>query len=112
IPADRMKTGNQPHRVPLSSQAVALLKALPRDRKGDYVFIGADPGRPIVADLRRVLVRMKRTDITAHGFRSSFRDWVAERTTYPDVLAEKALAHRDTNAVQRAYRRSDMLEKR
>lgn len=112
IPAERMKAGNQPHRVPLSAQAVALLKALPRDRKGDYVFIGAEPGKPVVADLRRVLVRMKRTDITAHGFRSTFRDWVAERTGYSDALAEKALAHKDSNKVQAAYRRSDMFEKR
>lgn len=50
--------------------------------------------------------------MTSHGFRSTFRDWVAEKTTYPDVLAEKALAHRDTNKVQAAYRRSDLFEKR
>ena len=72
----------------------------------------AEPGKPIVADLRRVLVRMKRTDITAHGFRSTFRDWVAERTGYPDALAEKALAHKDSNKIQAAYRRTDMFEKR
>jgi integrase len=112
IPAERMKSGNRAHRVPLSKQAVELLKALPRDHKGDYVFMGAQPGKPIATDLRRVLVRMKRTDVTSHGFRSSFRDWVAERTSYPDVLAEKMLAHRDSNKVQAAYRRSDMLEKR
>jgi len=112
IPAERMKGSNRPHRVPLSRQAVKLLKALPPDRVGDYVFIGAEPGKPVVADLRRVLVRMDRTDITAHGFRSTFRDWVAERTAYPDALAEKALAHKDSNKVQAAYRRSDMFEKR
>lgn len=115
IPVERMKGvkgGKHAHRVPLSQQAMALLKAMPRDRAGDYVFVGAGPGRPIVADLRRVLVRMERTDITTHGFRSTFRDWVAERTTYTDALAEKALAHKDSNKIQAAYRRTDMLEKR
>lgn len=112
IPAERMKGSKSSHRVPLSTQAVALLKALPRDRVGDYVFVGAEPGRPVVADLRRVLIRMKRTDVTAHGFRSTFRDWVAERTTYPDALAEKALAHKDSNKVQAAYRRTDLFERR
>lgn len=112
IPAERMKSGNYAHRVPLSKQALALLTSLPRDQVGDYVFIGAEPGKPIVADLRRVLVRMKRTDITAHGFRSTFRDWVAERTGYSDALAEKALAHKDSNKIQAAYRRSDMFDKR
>lgn len=112
IPAERMKSGKHAHRVPLSKQALALLRALPRDQTGDFVFIGAEPGNPIVADLRRVLVRMTRTDITAHGFRSTFRDWVAEQTSYPDALAEKALAHKDSNKIQAAYRRTDMLEKR
>ena len=112
IPAERMKSGHEPHRVPLSNQAVALLRALPRDTVGQFVFIGAEPGSPIVADLRRVLVRMNRTDITTHGFRSTFRDWVAERTGYSDGLAEKALAHKDSNKIQAAYFRSDMFEKR
>jgi integrase len=112
IPAERMKGGKRPHRVPLSSQSLKFLQALPRDKFGDFVFIGAEPGKPIVADLRRVLVRMKRTDITSHGFRSSFRDWIAENTDYPDALAEKALAHEDSNKIQGAYRRTDMFEKR
>ena len=115
IPSERMKTkktNKAPHRVPLSKQAIELLKALPRDSVGDYVFMGAEPGKPIATDLRRVLVRMERTDITAHGFRSTFRDWVSDRTSYPEVLAEKALAHKDTNKVQAAYRRTDMFEKR
>lgn len=112
IPVERMKGGKGAHRIPLSEQALALLKALPRDQRGDFVFIGAQASRPVVADLRRVLVRMERTDITTHGFRSTFRDWVAERTTYADALAEKALAHKDSNKIQAAYRRTDMLEKR
>lgn len=112
IPIERMKGGKHAHRVPLSRQAVELLRGLPRDCVADYVFIGAEPGKPVVPDLRRVLVRLKRTDVTTHGFRSTFRDWIAERTSYPDALAEKALAHKDTNKIQAAYRRTDMFEKR
>ena len=59
-----------------------------------------------------VLKRMGRTDITVHGFRSSFRDWAAERTSYPNHVVEMALAHAIGNAVERAYRRGDLFEKR
>ena len=62
--------------------------------------------------LTRLLRRMHRDDVTTHGFRSTFRDWVAERTTFPAELAEMALAHQVGSAVERAYRRSDMMEKR
>lgn len=112
IPAARMKMG-RPLRVPLSSQAVALLSALPRTGASDYVFFGNDPTRHITPDFQRVRKAMGRQgEITTHGFRSTFRDWVAEQTSYPDVLAEKALAHKDANTVQAAYRRTDMYEKR
>ncbi len=111
IPAERMKM-SRPLRVPLSKQAVALLQALPRTEASDYVFFGGDPTRHITADFQKVRKAMGRPEITTHGFRSTFRDWVAEKTSYPDVLAEKALAHIDSNKVQAAYRRSDMYEKR
>jgi integrase len=111
IPGERMKM-KQPLRVPLSRQAVALLKALPRTEHSEFVFFGGDPTTHITADFQRVRIAMKRTEITTHGFRSTFRDWVAEQTGYSDVLAEKALAHRDTNKIQAAYRRSDLFEKR
>lgn len=111
IPAERMKK-KVPLRVPLSRQAVALLNALPRSDASDYVFPGDDPTRHITADFQKLRITMERTDVTSHGFRSTFRDWVAEKTAYSDVLAEKALAHRDTNKVQAAYRRSDLFEKR
>lgn len=111
IPAERMKM-SRPLRAPLSTQAVALLNALPRTDASDHVFFGDDPTRHITADFQKVRKAMGRQEITTHGFRSTFRDWVAEKTSYPDVLAEKALAHIDANKVQAAYRRSDMYEKR
>ncbi len=111
IPGKRMKK-KQPLRVPLSKQAVTLLNSLPRTDASDFVFFGDDPARHITADFQRVRKAMGRTDITTHGFRSTFRDWVAEQTAYADELAAKAQAHRDTNKVRAAYRRSDMYEKR
>lgn len=110
IPGERMKM-KQPLRVPLSRQAITMLNALPRSG-GKFVFFGDDPASHITADFQRVRKAMRRTDITTHGFRSTFRDWVAEKTRHSDVLAEKALAHRDSNKVQAAYRRSDLFEKR
>lgn len=111
IPGERMKK-KQPLRVPLSKQAVALLKALPSSAASDYVFIGDDPAKHITADFQKLRIIMGRRDITSHGFRSTFRDWVAEKTSYPDELAAKAQAHSDTNKVRAAYRRTDMFEKR
>lgn len=111
IPAERMKK-SRPLRVPLSKQAVALLEALPRTEMSDYVFFGDDATRHITSDFQKVRKAMGRQEVTTHGFRSTFRDWVAENTSYPDALAEKALAHIDTNKTQAAYLRSDMLEKR
>jgi integrase len=62
--------------------------------------------------LTAVLRRMERADLTAHGFRSTFRDWCAEQTAYPNEVAEMALAYMVGNAVEAAYRRSDLFEKR
>jgi integrase len=112
IPAGRMKAA-KPHRVPLSAQVVVLLKALPRADGNPHVFIGQAPGSPISPSvLRKVLERMDRADITAHGFRSSFADWVSERTSFPDRVREAALAHVGGGKTTRAYARSDLLEER
>lgn len=110
VPAERMKAGKE-HRVPLSSTAVEILKGLPRLAESEQVFPGRSGG--VVSDmtLLAVLRRMK-VDAVVHGFRSSFRDWAAERTNYPGDLAEMALAHAITNQVEAAYRRGDMFEKR
>ncbi|WP_227814330.1 tyrosine-type recombinase/integrase [Nitrogeniibacter aestuarii] len=112
VPAERMKAGKE-HRVPLSEEAVKLLKALDRKDDGDLVFPGARAGRPLSdMSLTAVLRRMERHGITVHGFRSTFRDWAAETTNYPREMAEMALAHTVSDKVEAAYRRGDMLEKR
>jgi integrase len=109
VPASRMKAGRE-HRVPLSPAAVALLEKLPRE--GNYVFTGGNRPRLSPMAIKMLLIRMNRRDFVTHGFRSSFRDWAAERTAYPSEVAEMALAHRVGNAVELAYRRTDMFERR
>lgn len=117
IPAERMK-GDRPHRVPLGKDALAILREL-RDTAGGkpdpdaLIFPGssASGGLSNMA-LLKLLERMDRPDITTHGFRSSFRDWVAEKTDYPRELAEIALAHIAGDEVETAYQRSDLLERR
>jgi integrase len=111
IPAERMKTG-KPHRVPLASAAIELLAGLPKEEGNPYIFIGAHGGGMSDTSLIAVLRRMERKDFTIHGFRSSFRDWGAERTNYQNHVLEMALSHAVGNAVEAAYRRGDMLDKR
>lgn len=117
VPAERMKMGKE-HRVPLTSEAVALLKDLPRFEGSPYVFPAAKGGQisdmTISAVMRRQAFTDKRTGRTAvpHGLRSTFRDWAAERTEYPRDMAEIALAHQVGGEVERAYRRGDQMEKR
>lgn len=110
IPAARMKAGKE-HRVPLSDEAVKLLQALPRLEGSDAVF--PSPRGVWLSDmtLTAVMRRMKRDEVP-HGFRSSFRDWAAERTNYPREVAEMALAHTIGDKVEAAYRRGDLFEKR
>jgi integrase len=112
IPGDRMKAGKE-HRVPLSDAALAILEAMKEQRTGDYVFPGGAAGRPLSnMALLMTLRRMKRDDLTAHGFRSTFSDWCAERTAYPAEVREMALAHAVGDKVEAAYRRGDLFEKR
>ena len=106
VPAERMKARRK-HRVPLSESAVAILSALPRKKDG-RVFEGHTAHMAML----KVLQRMGHSDLTVHGFRSSFRDWAAERTSFPREVAEKALAHAIPSAVEAAYRRGDLFEKR
>jgi integrase len=111
VPAARMKAGRE-HRVPLSARAVEILRVMEQQRLSELVFPGTKPGRPLsVMALEMVLRRMK-VDVTVHGFRSAFRDWAGERTHFPREVAEAALAHLVGDAVERAYRRGDALEKR
>ncbi len=110
VPAARMKMKRE-HRVPLSSAAVALLQALPGEKE-KYVFPSPFKGIQLSdMTLAAVMRRMKLTAVP-HGFRSSFRDWAAEATAHPHAAAELALAHAVGNAVEAAYRRGDMLDKR
>jgi integrase len=112
IPEDRMKAGVE-HKVPLSAPAITILRAMAGIREGDLVFPGARQGRPLSdMSLLMLLRRMGYGDYTTHGFRSSFRDWCAEKTSFPREVAEKALAHRIPDAVEAAYRRGDLFEKR
>lgn len=110
IPKDRMKA-NREHRVPLSDAAVNLLTALPRLADSDTVFWSPRGGQLSDMALTAVLRRMK-VNAVPHGFRSTFRDWAAECTNYPNEVAEMALAHTVGDKVEAAYRRGDMLEKR
>ena len=80
---------------------------------GAYLFPGQHPEKPINAHaMRLMLERLGYADFTVHGFRSTFRDWAAERTNYPNHVVEQALAHTIGNAVERAYRRGDLFDKR
>jgi integrase len=110
VPGERMKAGTQ-HHVPLSPAAVALLKALPRLDGSDYVFPSAR-GKELSDMSLSAVTRRMGVDAVPHGFRSTFRDWSAEHTNFPRVLAEKALAHQLKDKVEAAYARSNLLEKR
>jgi integrase len=141
VPAARMKMGKE-HRVPLTGEAVDLLHTLPRMEGSPLVFFGPRGGMLSDMTISAVMRRMQEAEVkrlaeqdrkagrnpllaprgyldprskrpaVPHGLRSSFRDWVAERTSYPGEMAEVALAHKIPNVVEAAYRRGDQLEKR
>src|SRR5262245_61560791 len=110
VRAERMKAG-KPHRVPLSDRVVEILASLPRE--GEFIFVGARTSAVSNPhQLKRALQRTGYDNITVHGFRSTFRDWAAETTAYPNHVVEMALAHAVGNGVEAAYRRGDLFEKR
>ena len=113
IPAERMKAA-KPHRVPLSDAALALLRQAREFSDGSgLVFPGQSRGVPLsIMTLTAVLRRMGRPELTAHGFRSTFRDWAAEATNHENHVAEAALAHTISDKVEAAYRRGELLAKR
>lgn len=127
IPGPRMKMDRE-HRVPLPPEAVALLKALPRFEGNPLVFPAQRGGELSDMTLSATMKRLHEADIASagpgfvdrvskrpavpHGLRSTFRDWVAERTHFPGDMAEVALAHKVASAVEASYRRGDMVEKR
>jgi integrase len=99
--------------VPLAGASMAVIEQMARVRLNDLVFPGARQNKPLspVAFLR-VIRDMGREGLTGHGFRSTFRDWAAELTAFPTEVAEMALGHTVSSAVESAYRRGDLLEKR
>ncbi len=110
VPAERMKAKRE-HRVPLAAAALRMLKSVPRLEGSDLVFSAPRGGKLSDMALTAVMRRMGLAYVP-HGLRSTFRDWVAEKTSYPRDLAEKALAHTLSDAVEAAYQRGDMLERR
>jgi len=113
IPAERMK-GFREHRIPLSSQAVELLRGMLRMEGNPFVFPGAKKGRPLsnMAMLEMLRGMRKGEGLTVHGFRSAFRDWAGETTLHPDNITEQALAHIIGDKTVAAYRRGDAFERR
>ena len=112
IPAHRMKAGRE-HRIPLSKSALSLLRrARGRNSGDDWVFEGRDKREPLSNMAMLMQVRRLRSGMTAHGFRSSFRDWAAETTIFSREVVEMALAHTIESTVEAAYRRGDLFEKR
>jgi len=110
VPAERMKAGRE-HQVPLSTAALTLLKALPVSASSDLIFFGLRE-QPLSDMALTAVMRRMGVDAVPHGFRSTFRDWAGDCTNYPRDVAEFALAHTLTNAVEAAYRRGSALEKR
>lgn len=112
VPAARMKAGRE-HRVPLSDTAFNIIKQLSEDRINDYVFAGQRAKRPLSSmSMAMLLRRLKFPNVSVHGFRSSFRDWTGDKTSFPREIAEAALAHAVGDATEQAYRRSDALARR
>jgi integrase len=110
VPADRTK-GAREHRVPLSAAALAVIEQMQKIRENDYVFPGERRATLSNMAMDMLLRRMDR-DVTVHGFRSTFRDWVSEQTNFQGEIAEAALAHVVGDKVEAAYRRGDLFDKR
>ena len=109
LPPSRMKGGRE-HRVPLPARAIEILESLPR--QGEYIFPGFQPGKPLNHQAMLDRLKRMRSDVTVHGFRSTFKDWASEQTAYPSELSEMALAHAIGDRTEAAYRRGDLIEKR
>jgi len=112
VPSRRMKGGRE-HRVPLSQRALEIARTMYEAGNSDFVFAGQKPGKPLLMTaLLTLLRRMHIKDATVHGFRSTFRDWAAECTKFPNEVCEAALAHAIENKAEAAYRRGDLFDKR
>ena len=112
IPRERMK-GNREHRVPLSERCLAIVDRARELTGGEgFVFPGRSRAKPLSNMVFLMILRRLGLEVTAHGFRSSFRDWCSERTNFPREVCEMALAHAVRDKTEAAYRRGDLLEKR
>ncbi|CAN5277377.1 site-specific integrase [soil metagenome] len=112
IPDNRMKAGRE-HRVPLTARAVVVLRAAKTlSKQSEFVFPGRIGTRPMSNMAFLMLLRRLNVDYTVHGFRSSFRDWASERTSFTREICEAALAHMVKDRTEAAYRRGDLFEKR
>lgn len=111
VPAVRMKAGRE-HRVPLSPRAIDIVEAMAELGTDGFVFSGPKPGTPLSSMAMAMLLRRMKVDVTVHGFRSTFRDWASEVTSFPHEVCEIALAHAIANKAEAAYRRGDLFEKR
>jgi len=97
----------------LSPRVIDILKTAQELHTSDFIFPGGKAKSGLSTNaFRALLLRMGRPDLTAHGFRSTFRDWISEQTAYPHEVAEQALAHTISSKVERAYRRGDLFRKR
>jgi integrase len=111
VPAKRMKGGKE-HKVPLTPRAVEIVKEMAEVKLCDFVFPGLVSKRPLSDMALVMLTRGLRSEITNHGFRSTFKDWAIECTDYPDFLSEAALAHVSADKVRTAYARTDLFARR
>jgi integrase len=115
VPPDRAGTkidGDEPRRIPLSDRAIEILKDLPRQDENPHVFIGAKRGKALSNMAMLEMMRDLRPGYVPHGFRSTFKDWCSETTSYPNEVSEAALWHVVADKVEAAYRRGDLFEKR
>jgi integrase len=111
IPAERMKA-NREHKVPLSDRAMAIIENLPHEEDNPFIFVGANKGKPLGQMALLQVLRGLRTGLVVHGFRSTFRTWCAERTSYEHMVAELALGHTQSDKLLQAYQRGDLFDKR
>jgi integrase len=115
VPATRMLKSDREHRVPLTERTLAILQEMESvrdDASNPFVFTGQRPGKPLSDMALEMVLRRMKVTATVHGFRSTFRDWAGNRTSFPRELAEHALSHQIGDKVEQAYRRDDALERR
>src|SRR5262249_32685548 len=111
VPGERMKGGKE-HRVPLAPRAMEILNGMAEIQLNEFVFFGTKQGRSLSTMALLMLLGDLHPGVTVHGFRSAFKDWASEATSFPDFLSEAALAHASADKVRAAYARSDLFEKR